>query len=391
MPSCVIVVENLPVPFDRRVWQEANALKAAGWTVSVICPTSERHPEFYEEISGIAIFRHALPTEAKGKSAFILEYSAALFHEFRLLLKVYRRKGFDVIQACNPPDLIFLPALPFKMIGKKFVFDHHDVSPELYLAKFEKKGFMYRMLLLAERLTFRMADLVISANETYRCLAIERGGKSPDDVVTVYSVPDPTKMQRMSPDDTLRRGARIVVGYVGIIGDQDGLDHLVHCARHLYTDYGMRDICFLVVGDGPALESVRELARSEGVDHIISFLGYRSGADLATAISTFDIGLIPDPVNDYNDKISMNKVFEYAAFGIPSVSYDLSETRRLLGPIGSYAADATPLALAQACLPLIQDNDFRLHRGRDAKALADAKFDWVYEADKLVKAYERFL
>ncbi|WP_294645454.1 glycosyltransferase family 4 protein [uncultured Aureimonas sp.] len=389
MPSCVIVVENLPVPLDRRVWQEACALRDAGWTVSVICPKSQQFPAAFETIDDIEIFRHNLPLEASGKFAFLYEYAAALFHELRLLLKVSRRRGFDVIQACNPPDLIFLVAAPFKLFGKKFVFDHHDVCPELFVAKFERKGFFHSLLLMAEKATFRTADLVISANETYRSLAISRGGKKPEDVVTVYSVPDKARIRRVAPNEALRAGAGTVLGYVGIIADQDGVDHLVRCVHHLVADHGQRDIRAVVVGDGPALASVRQLAGELGVAEHITFTGYLRGEDLLAALSTFDIGIIPDPVNEYNDKISMNKVFEYSALGIPSVSYDLTETRRLLGDAGRYAADATPAGLAAAARPLIEDLELRRAAGLRAKALADAQFDWDREAERYVAAYAR--
>ena len=391
MPSCVIIVENLPVPFDRRVWQEANALKAAGWTVSVICPKSKQHSASFEVIDGIEIFRHTLPMEADRRYGFLAEYGAALFHEMRLLFKVWRRSGFDVIQGCNPPDLIFLVALPFKLLGKKYVFDHHDVCPELFEAKFGRRDFFYRLLCQAEKLTFRCADLVISANETYRGLAISRGGKNPNDVVTVYSVPDRSRMRRIAEDPALRAGARLVLGYIGIIGEQDGVDHLVRCVRHLTAEGGHADIRAVVVGDGPALPAVRALAVELGVADRITFTGYLRGESLMAAISTFDIGIIPDPVNEYNDKISMNKVFEYSAFGIPSVSYSLTETRRLLGDAGTYAADATPEGLARACEPLIVNDALRRERGTAAKALADAAFDWEREAGKFVEAYARLI
>lgn len=386
-PHCVIIVENLPVPFDRRVWQEANALKEAGWDVSVICPKNEQHPLGFEEINGIAIHRHALPVEARGKLGFVLEYTSALFHETRLLLKIAVTRGFDVVQGCNPPDLIFLVAAPYKLFGKKYVFDHHDLCPELYAAKYERHDFFHRLLLLAEKCTFRFADRVISANDTYRDIAIARGGKHPDDVTTVYSVPDRQKLRRVTPDAELRADATVVLGYVGIIADQDGVDHLVRMMHHIVREGGRQGVRAIVVGDGPALASVKELARTLAVAEHIVFTGYLRGEALLAALSTFDIGIIPDPVNEYNDKISMNKVFEYSALGIPSVSYDLSETRRLLGEAGTFAGDATPRGLAEAALPLIDDETRRLSLGRKAGKLAEEKFNWASEAEKYVAAY----
>ncbi|WP_119390951.1 glycosyltransferase family 4 protein [Taklimakanibacter lacteus] len=390
-PRCVIIVENLPVPFDRRVWQEANALKSAGWEVSVICPMNDQHPQRFEEINGIAIYRHPLPVEARGKMGFILEYALALFHETRLLLKIALTRGFDVIQGCNPPDLIFLAAAPYKLFGKKYVFDHHDLCPELYAAKYDRRGFFHRLLLLAEKGTFKCADRVISANDTYRDIAIARGAKDPRDVTTVYSVPDRQKLRRVEPNAALRAGAETVLGYVGIIADQDGVDHLVRMMHHLVHDHGRQSVRAVVVGDGPALASVRELAGALGVADHVTFTGYLRGPDLLAALSTFDIGIIPDPVNEYNDKISMNKVFEYSALGVPSVSYDLSETRRLLGNAGTFAADPTPAALAEAALPLIDDMAHRRELGARAGRLAEEKFNWDSEARKYVEAYEELI
>lgn len=387
--SCVIVVENLPVPMDRRVWQEALALRQAGWMVSVICPTNERHPETYEELDGIAIYRHPLPLEARGRFAFLFEYAAALFHEFRLLWRVWRERGFTVIQACNPPDLIFLVVLPFKLMGKRFVFDHHDVCPELFEAKFGRKGIVHRVLLWAERLTFMSADMVISANDTYRDLAITRGGQDPKDVVTVYSIPDKSRIYRLPPDPSLRRGKKFILGYVGVIGDQDGVDHLVVALDHLIRDHDMHDFHAVVVGDGPALASARELAASLGLGDYVTFTGYLNGKDLLRQLNAFDIGIIPDPVNAYNDKISMNKVFEYSALGIPSVAYPLTETRRLLGGAGVYAEGKTPAELARACATLMQDDTLRMRCADEAARLAQHAFSWTREAGKYVAAYER--
>jgi glycosyltransferase involved in cell wall biosynthesis len=389
--SCVIIVENLPVPMDRRVWQEALALERAGWTVSVICPATERYPLSYEELDGIAIYRHPLPLEARGRFAFLFEYAAALFHESRLLWKVWWQRGFQVIHACNPPDLIFLVALPFKLLGKRFLFDHHDVCPELFEAKFNRKGLVHRVLLLAEKCTFMAADLVVSANDTYRDIAIMRGGKRPDDVITVYSIPDKSRIHRVPADVEARKGKTFVLGYVGVIGDQDGVDHLVLAVEHLIKNCGFSDFHAIVVGDGPALVSARQLATDRGLDEFITFTGYLSGEALLRQLSTFDIGLMPDPVNAYNDKISMNKVFEYSALGIPSVAYPLTETRRLLGTAGVYAAGDTPAALADACMELVEDDELRDQCAREATRLAQRSFSWDREANKLVAAYERLV
>jgi glycosyltransferase involved in cell wall biosynthesis len=389
--SCVIVVENLPVPFDRRVWQEAQALRQAGWRVSVICPTSPIYPLKFEEIDGIAVYRHALPLEARARFAYLVEYSSALFHQLRLLLKVHKEQGFSVIQACNPPDLIFLVALPFKLVGKRFIFDHHDISPELFVLKFGRKGIFYRLLLTFEWLTFKSADLVISANDTFREIAIGRGGKRPDKVVAVYSIPDRKNIFRTTPNKALRRGRKFVLGYLGVISNQDGVDHMIRAAHHLVRDHGFSDFQAVIIGDGPALPQLRVLARELGVDEHITFTGYLSGEPLLQHLSAFDIGLIPDPVNECNDKLSMNKVFEYTALGIPVVAYRLAETQRLLREVAIYAETPDPQGLADACLQLMRDDALRAERAAKAAELSQESFNWPTEAEKYVAAYERLL
>ncbi len=388
--SCVIIVENLPVPFDRRVWQEAQALTRAGWLVSVICPSSASYPASFEIIDGVAIYRHSLPPEGRGALAYLREYSAALFHEFRLLIKVYRERGFSVIQACNPPDLIFLVAAPFKILGKRFIFDQHDVGPELFFVKYENKGFLYRALVFFERCSYAMADFVITANATFRDLAVSRGRVDPSRVQVVYGVPDRRRIHRVQEEPGLRGGRRFIVGYVGIINEQDGVDHFVRAAAQLVRK-GFCDFRAVVVGDGPALEGVRELANSLNLNDFIVFTGYLSGQALLAHLSTFDIGVIPDPYNEANDVMSMNKVFEYCALAIPTASYPLKETKRLLGDAGVYAPTLDPAGLADACLSLMQDDSLRGRCAKEAARLAAEMFVWDHEADKYVHAYERTL
>jgi glycosyltransferase involved in cell wall biosynthesis len=388
----VIVVENLPVPLDRRVWQEAQALTRAGWSVSVICPATPAFPKRFEVIDSIAVYRHPLPVEGgRGALGYFIEYSAALFHQFRLLVKVHRERGFSVIQACNPPDLIFLPVLPFKLMGKKFIFDQHDVAPELFSVKFGKKGFLYRALMFFERMSYAAADFVITANETFKEIAVSRGGKAPSLIEVVYGVPDRKRIHRVAPEPGLHGGRKFVLGYVGIINPQDGVDHLVRAVAELVKVKGFCDFRAIVVGSGPALEAVRTLTRSLEVEDFLSFPGYLSGESLLAHISAFDIGVIPDPLNEANDLMSMNKVFEYCALGIPTACYPLKETKRLLGEAATYAPAHDPAGLAHACLSLMQDERLRARCAAEAKKLSAEAFLWEKEARKYVATYERAL
>lgn len=384
------MVENLPLPFDRRVWQEANALRDAGWQVAVICPKNDKYPESYICINDIHIYRHPLPLEASGKMGFVLEYLAALFHELRLLIKVYRKHGFTVIQACNPPDLMFLLALPFKFMGKKFIFDHHDICPELFAVKFGRKGLLYKTMLFLEKLTYQTADIVITANDTFRNLTMERTGKDPQKIVSVYSVPDHKNMHRTAPRADLKQGKRLLIGYIGIIGNQDGVDHLVRAIAHLKYDMGVDDVRAVIIGDGPDLIAIKALAVDLHVAGDIEFAGYLSGENLMATLSTVDIGVIPDPYNEYNDKISMNKVFEYSKLGIPIVCYSLAETMRLLGDAAEVAPTNDPMGLASAINRLREDG-YREMMGKKALDRAAHSFSWDVEKEKYVAAFESLI
>lgn len=388
--SCVLIVENLPLPFDRRVWQEANALKEDGWQVAVICPKTEKFPQSYVEINGIHIYRHHLPLEASGKLGFVAEYLCALFHEMRLLCKIYFKHGFTVIQGCNPPDLIFLAALPFKLLGKKYIFDHHDICPELFAVKFGRKGVLHKAMLFFEKMTYTFADRVITANDTFRKLCIARTGKDANKVISVYSVPDHKNMRRVEPRPGLHQGKRLLVGYIGIIGNQDGVDHLVRAVAELKNTHGITDLRTIIIGDGPDLASIKQLAVDLNVADDIEFAGYLSGETLMATLSAVDIGVIPDPVNEYNDKISMNKVFEYSKLGIPIVCYPLAETTRLLGDAATVAASADPSGLAEA-INRLRGDYYRRDMAQKALERSAENFSWETEKVKYVNVFNSLI
>src|SRR5688500_14432123 len=261
----LIIVENLPVPFDKRVWHEATTLVGAGYEVSVICPTGRDGLERHEVLDGVHIYRHPMPLEASGAAGYLVEYASALFWELWLSLRIFATRGFDVIQACNPPDLIFLVAAPYKLLGRRFVFDHHDLCPELYVAKTGRRGPLWQLLRLSERLTFALADLVISTNESYRRLAMQRGHKRPEQVFVVRNGPNLKRVRPGPAQETLKGGRRYLVGYVGLIAEQEGIQYLLQAVRHIVHVRGRTDIGFAIVGEGPALAQLRELSRELGV------------------------------------------------------------------------------------------------------------------------------
>lgn len=384
----LILVENLPVPFDRRVWQEATTLRQAGYAVTVICPKGRGHDADEEEIDGVRIYRHALPAEARGALGYVTEYTAALLHQTRLTFKVWRRHGFDVIQACNPPDLMALIALPYKLLfGVRFVFDHHDLAPELFEVKFGRRGLLHRALRLAERATFRLADASIATNETFRDIAVGRGGMNPERVRIVRSYPNLRRFRRMHPEPGLKAAGETLIGYVGVIGEQDGVDLLVQAMAILVCDLGRRDLRCLIVGDGPALAPAQTLARRLGVEEHIRFTGYLSGDALLTHLSAMDVGVIPDPSNPFNDKLSMNKVFEYMALGIPFVQFDLPQAAREAGDAALVAKGAGPGALADALARLADDPEARARMAARGAERAAREFTWESQVPALLEAY----
>lgn len=390
-PRSLIIVENLPLPRDRRVWQEAQALRDAGHTVSIICPKDHAHTESYVCIDGIHIFRHPVILEAESAAGYAVEYSNALFWEFVLSIKAYWKVGFDTVQACNPPDLIFIVGAFWKyLFGKPFIFDHHDINPELFEAKFGKRGALYNLMVWLERLTFKMSDVSIATNETFKQIAIDRGGMSPDNVYVVHSTPHAGRFKRVPPEPRLRNGRRIVVGYVGIMGAQDGVDMLVDAMGHLVNDRGRHDVQCVIAGTGTEVEGLKKRARELGLQDYVTFTGFLSHEDLLTTLSTYDIGIVPDRKNPFNDAISMNKLFEYMTLGIPFVSFDLKEGRRTGGDAGIYAdTDNCPIALARGILELSDNNELRAEKARLSKARGLRLLDWNCEKAQLLAAYEK--
>ncbi|MBD2840645.1 glycosyltransferase family 4 protein [Erythrobacter sp. KMU-140] len=387
----LIIVENLPLPFDRRVWQEARTLKAAGAHVSIICPTGKGHEKRREVIEGIEIYRHPLPLEAKGPLGFLAEYSAALFWETVLAWRIFFKRRFDVIQGCNPPDLIFLVALPFKLLGVRYIFDHHDINPELYEAKFERRGFFWQLMLLFEKLTFKAADVSIATNESYRAIAIERGGMEADRVHVVRSGPDPSKLKRVPAAENWKNGRAHMVGYVGVMGQQEGIDLLIEAVQFIVSTLGREDIQFVLVGSGPALDELRALTEQKGLRAYFTFTGRAPDQVLFEVLSTMDIGVNPDRVNAMNDKSTMNKVMEFMSFEKPLVQFDVTEGRFSAQDASLYAKPNDPVDLASKIVELIDDPERRKQMGSFGRSRVLEKLSWQHQIDPLVAAYRQAL
>ena len=384
----LILVENLPSPFDRRVWQEACALRDAGYGVSIICPTGPGCACRFEAIDGIHIFRYNLPIEAAGAASYAAEYVIALIRTFLLAWRVLLTRGFDVVHACNPPDLLFLIGGFFKLFGKKFVFDHHDLSPELYEAKFGRRDFLHRLMLKLEYWTFRTADVSIATNESYRRIAIERGRMPPERVFVVRSGPSLARLKILPADKRLKRGRRHLVGYVGVMGKQEGIDYLLRAARHIVIDLGRSDVHFGLVGGGTSLKEMKALAVELGIADCVTFTGRVPDGEMLAMLNTADVCVNPDVANDMNDKSTMNKIMEYMALGKPIVQFDLTEGRYSAQGASLYTRRNDPLDLAAKIVELLDDPLRRAEMGKYGRRRVENELAWNHEAPKLLAAYE---
>jgi len=387
----LIIVENLPLPFDRRVWHEARTLVAAGAVVSVICPTGKGHEARYECLEGVHIHRHPLPLEAEGALGFVLEYGAALLWESWLAWKILFTRGFDVIHGCNPPDLIFLVAWQFRLLGKPFIFDHHDICPELYEAKFGRRGFMWRLMVGLEKLTFRSAKVSIATNHSYRKIAIERGGMAPDNVFVVRSGPDVDRLRRVDPVPEWRNGRRHMVGYVGVMAEQEGIDLLIDAVEQIVRRRHRDDIQFCLVGGGPSLTRLTAMASERGLSDYITFTGRAPDQVLFEVLSTMDLGVNPDRVNVMNDKSTMNKIMEYMAMGKPVVQFDVTEGRFSAQQASLYARPNDPVDLAAKIIELIDDPARRDAMGAYGRRRVEQELGWHHQIAPLLNAYRKAL
>ncbi len=384
MRRVLMLVENLPSPFDRRVWQEACALRDAGYGVSIICPTGKGYEKKFEAIDGIDIWRYELPVEGAGALGYLVEYSVALFWTFVLSLRI----RFDVIHACNPPDLFFLVGGFWKLFGKKFLFDHHDANPELYVAKFGRRDFLYRVMLWLEKLTFRCADVSIATNRSYRRIALERGGMDPARVFVVRSGPSLERMKIVPAQPELKRGRNYLVGYVGVMGRQEGLDYLLHAVRHLVFDLRRKDIHFGLVGGGTSLEEMKALARELGVADYVTFTGRVPDAEMLAMLNTADVCVNPDIASEMNDISTMNKVMEYMALGKPMVQFDLAEGRYSAQGASLYARRNDAVDLAAKIVELLDDPQRRRAMGALGRKRIVEELEWRHEVPKLLAAYD---
>ncbi len=385
-PCVCIIVENLPVPLDRRVWQQSCALRDAGYEVVVICPQMRGFNESEEVIDGIQVYRHWISEEAGEVGGFLREYSSALWGEFKLLWKAWRRHRFDIVHLCNPPDLLFLVAAPYKLTGTRIIYDVHDICPEMFEAKFGKRGLLYWAVRAAEWATHFFADVVIATNESVRNIALSRGGQVPDNVFVVRTAPKITDT-RVEPEPALKKTRKHLVSYVGVMGNADGVRYIIEAAHHLVNISGRDDIQFLLMGSGPEYDKLVALRNELGLIDFIDLPGRVSNEFLFTALQTMDLGVSSDPINPYNDHCTMNKVLEYMTFAKPQVMFDLKEGRFSAGDAARYVPENSAQALGQAIADLLDDPEERERMGRLGHERFHSLLNWEKSVDQLKAAY----
>ncbi|MGQ0839382.1 glycosyltransferase family 4 protein [Actinokineospora sp.] len=394
-PHVLIIVQNLPVPLDRRVWLECQALKAAGYAVSVICPKGPGDPA-YAELDGVHLYKYAPPRQADGLLGYAWEFLYCWLRTALLSLKVRRRARFDVLQACNPPDTYWALALPWKLAGVRFVFDHHDLNPEVFRSRFGEPKSLPGKVQLAilkwlERRTFRTANRVISTNTSYQDIAVNRGGVPREHTTVVRSGPDTSVMRPVYADDGPRRGGRHLVVYLGIMGPQDGVDGVLEVADRIVHLHGRTDFRFALLGFGDCLDDLRQQCTDLGLDDYVEFTGRVGPEQITRYLSAASVGLSPDPRSPLNDVSTMNKTMEYMAYALPVVAYRLTETVVSAADCAVYVEPGDRDGLADAVVALADDPDRRAELGSAGRRRAERVLDWRPQAQAYVGVYDELL
>jgi glycosyltransferase involved in cell wall biosynthesis len=390
--NILIIVQNLPVPFDRRVWQEATSLRRHGFGVAVICPKKGKCTAGYERLEDVDIYRYPLIYEAnKGVAGYFFEFVYCWLASLWLALRAYAHRPFQAIHACNPPDTFFALALLFRPLGVKFVFDHHDLCPEMYLAKGRSRtGMLYRALLMLERMTLRSADAVIAVNESHRTIALQRGGIPDERITVVRSGPRCNWADIHSPSPELKRGRRHMVLYLGEMCEQDGVDHLLRAIEG-YRTMAPDDTLFAFVGGGPDQPRMKAKAEEMGLGPMVHFAGRIPDEDLWAYLSTADLCVDPDPFTEWSNMSTMNKIIEYMAFGRPIVAFDLVENRRSAESAAVYVEGNDDAALGRVIRELLLDVERRRNMSQFGRTRFREELAWENSEQRLIATYRQLL
>ncbi len=385
----LIIVQNLPVPFDRRVWLEAQKLKDNGYGVSVICPRSKENPEKFIRLDGISIYRYTMPVDAQGLLGYIFEFLYAWIMTALLSVRILVKEGFDVIQACNPPDTFFLLGLIYKAFGKKYVFDHHDLAPEMYLAKYDRNGgFLYKALLLLERSSLKSADVIMTTNRSYKQKAIERGKRNEEDIFVLRTGPDLERLRIQPVDEKLKKGKSFLVCYLGEMCPQDGVDYLLKSVQYIHDELGRTDIQFTMIGGGPAQPDFKKMSEDMGQQAYVNFTGRLPDDDLCRYLSSADVCVDPDPLTEWSNYSTMNKILEYMAFAKPIVSFDLVESRYSADDAALYAQPNDIQEFGRHITYLLDNPAQSKQMGKFGYERVRNKLSWAHTNKALIEAYE---
>lgn len=388
----LIIVQNLPVPFDRRVWLESRTLTQADYQVAVVCPKGPGDPS-YEVIDGVQLYKYRPYSPGGGAATYIVEYAYSFAATLFLSLKAARGGRFGVVQSCNPPDIFWPIGLLFKFWhGSRFVFDHHDLCPETFESRFpDGPPLLYRGLRFLERCTTRSADHVVSTNESYRRLVMDRDGVKPDRVTVVRTGPDPDKMNAVEPVPAMRRGRTHLAAYIGVMGPQDGVDNVIKMADYVVNKLQRTDISFTLIGSGDCFDELVALRDELKLGDFVEFTGRAPDETVQAVLSTADVGLSPDPRNPLNDVSTMNKTMEYMAFGLPVLAFDLRETRASAEEAGVYATPNDVEEMSRLLVELIDDAPRRRDMGLAGRRRIEEKLAWGHQAPRYLSVFDRLL
>ncbi len=387
----LMLVENVAGPSDTRVWAEARVLRDQGFQVSIIGPKStKKYPESYICLEGIHVYQYPMPTNANKSLAYIAEYCVALLLTFWLSLKVLLRHGFDVIHAANPPDLFFLIGLFYRLLGKKFVFDQHDLAPEVFQVKFQgRMRSLHKLLCFLEWCSYRTAHLVITPNVSVKHFAIERGHFDASRVFVVRNVPELKRIKLVPPEPELKRGRRYLLAFVGMMEAQDGVENILYALHNLIYQRGRQDVGLVMMGEGSQEPLLRALAHELALDEFVEFTGFVEAQDIVRYLSVADVGLTPEPANGLNEYNTTVKTMEYMALGKPVVAFDLAETHLIAQDSALYARPNLVEDFADKIVTLLDDEPLRVKMGAIGRQRIVEEFNWDQNRSKLLQAYER--
>lgn len=384
----LMLLENNPYPQDGRVRREAISLVSAGYQVSVICPARSGQPR-HETISDVRVYRYPAPPEANGSLGYFWEYGYSMAATFVISLLIFLRDGFDVVHTHNPPDTLALIAGFYKLLGKRFVYDHHDLAPEMYQALFEDGSErLHSLLIWFERLSCRLADHVIATNQSYRAIEMQRGEVAADRITIVRNGPDLNRLKMVEPDPVLRRRGKTTLCYVGDMGYHDGVDYLLRALQHLVRDMDRTDFLCVLVGAGDAWSGMKSLSEELGLADYVLFTGRVDQSQVARYLSSADICVAPEPSNSYNDRSTMIKVMEYMALGKPIVAFDLPEHRFTAQAGAMYARPNDELDFAGKMAFLMDNPEQRRKMGQAGRERVERGLAWRYQEKHLLAAYE---